>query len=135
MKRLRLVCVVGSAFAFMGIGSTATASDPVPPDMVGFYYQHAGGMKVRSNGTIRVSYQWYYKRDKGLPTFPRMTLVVDQVDGRTLRGRVVAESKSPVRVGARFVAKQQSPGMRLRVAGSSHRWRFCDDAHPGECGA
>lgn len=133
MRRQVFSTVIGIAIA-MGPAGTAHGTE-IPPDQVGFYYQHAGGMKVRADGTIRVSFQWYYKRDKGLPSFPRLTLVVDEVSGRSLRGRVVAQRQSPVRVGSRFVVRQRPPGMRLRVRGFPYRWQFCDQANQGQCGA
>ncbi|MEZ5186635.1 MAG: hypothetical protein R2720_12895 [Candidatus Nanopelagicales bacterium] len=136
MRARRVLGLISVAATVAAIGPTpAHAAHGIPPRLVGFYYQHAGGMTVRSNGTVTVVYQWYYKRDNGMPTFPRLTLEVDTVRGRTLKGRVVSQRKSPVQVGSRFTLKRKAPGMRLRLAGFPHRWYFCDDSHQGQCGA
>ena len=109
----------------------------VPRSLVGFYYVHAGGMTVRRDGVIKITYQRYLKRDKGLPSFPRVWLKVKSVHGTVLRGTVTGGNGSPVPVGTRFTAIHAAPGYQVRWATLSRAWRFCDPAHQarGECGA
>ena len=67
MKKL-LLGICAAALVLSGAGE-ASASD-VPDNWVGGWFVHAGGLKVRANGKVSMTYQTYYKRDGGLPTFP-----------------------------------------------------------------
>ena len=116
---------------------TVAYAKPVPERLVGSYYVHAGTMTVRANGTISVTYQWYYPRDKGMPTYPRLSLKVQNVTGNVMKGTVTSQVKSAVTAGTRFTATQTAPGMHLRFSGQPRVWRFCDEVHKvqGACGA
>lgn len=129
----------GTAFiglvAFVLTATPVHALADVPAPFQGFYYQHAGGMRVNADGTINVSYQWYYKRDHGLPSFPEITLGVSRVHGHKLSGRVLSKRNAPVLVGSHFTVTRRAPGMRLKLRGFPTRLYFCDDQHQGRCGA
>ena len=138
MRRRRLTALAGVTVAVTLVsGAPAHASPDIPDDLTGFYYTHSGGMTVRKAGTITVTYQWYYKRDRGLPSFPRLTLRTGKVRGETLKGRVVAQVDARVATGSRFTIKHRPPGMRLRVTGMPRVMVFCDPVHKeqGACGA
>lgn len=137
--RRRLLTALASVTAAVTLmsGAPAHASPDIPDDLTGFYYTHAGGMTVRKTGTINVTFQRYYKRDRGLPSFPRLTLRTGKVRGGTLKGRVVAQDDARVSIGSRFTIKHRPPGMRLRVTGMPRVMVFCDPVHKeqGVCGA
>ena len=138
-RRIRSMAVVGLVAASAMTGQTVVQASgpPIPRELVGSYYVHAGGMTVRKNGVVKVTYQWYFKRDHGLPSFPRLSLKVRSVRGNVLRGKVTSETEALVGVGRKFTAKHVAPGYELHFAGLSRVWRFCDRAHQaaGACGA
>ena len=132
----RLLIVLASAAAVVATVPAHAAQD-IPASLAGFYYTHAGGMTVRKNGTVTVTYQAYYKRDKGLPSFPRMTLKIGKVRGDIMKGRVIAQTNAKVKVGSHFTIRHRPPGMRLTVKGMKRTIAFCDQTHQeqGACGA
>ena len=134
MKKLFL----GICAAAMVLGSASeAAASVVPDDWVGSWFVHAGGLKVHANGKVSMTYQTYYERDGGLPTFPEIRMRVKSASGKKLVGRVVAQRQSRVAVGARFTMIQKAPGVRVRFSGSRKVFRFCDRWHQerGDCGA
>ena len=84
-----------------------------------------------------MTYQTYYKRDNGLPTFPQIRMRVTSVRGQKLTGRVVAQRQARVEKGTRFTVTQKPPGLWVTFAGSSKIYKFCDRWHRerGRCGA
>lgn len=133
LRRLGIAFI--GLFAVTFAAAPAHALEDIPEPFQGFYYQHAGGMRVNADGTINVRYQWYFKRDNGTPSFPEITLGVAHIQGNKLSGRVLSKRNAPVMVGSRFTVTQRAPGMRLRLRGFPSRWYFCDDDHQGRCGA
>ena len=134
MKKLLL----GICAAALVLSSAGEASASVVPDnWVSSWFVHAGGLKVRANGNISMTYQTYYKRDGGLPTFPEIRMRVKSASGKKLVGRVVAQRQSRVAVGTRFTIIEKAPGVRLRFSGSRKVFQFCDRWHleRGDCGA
>lgn len=121
-----------------GVASvTVAAAQPrVPRAAVGLYSQHAGGLRLRRSGVVKVSYQAYLKRDGGTPSFPQLTLRVTSVRSSVLRGKVTSSTDPRISVGTRFRLVHTTPGVRLTV-GSVLGTAYCDYIHRihGVCGA
>lgn len=117
--------------------SQAAQRVTVPAAFQGLYTQHAGGFTIREHGPVVVSYQAYLKRDKGLPSFPRLKLRIASIDGRTLSGRVVRSSDPRVSEGTTFRLVHRYPGMRLTIPGLPWTMEFCTPRNrsKGRCGA
>ena len=137
MRSARLLAACGAGLALAVIGQVPAVSVAVPDKWVGVWSVHAGGATVRANGTITMTYQAYYKRDHGLPSFPEIRMKVTSVHGNRLIGRVIGQRESPIEVGSRLTVRQRTPGIWIKFSGSKKTFRFCDRWHRerGDCGA